>query len=380
MERGPPRPEPTRSARSSYLSCSRLGVIRAPELLEREIRGGRHAAWLLALSILALGAGSVAFAQDSGSGPVSSTDEVAFQFALIGDLPYGIDPGERHEPFERLVAEINDAHPVQWVLHAGDIKAGSTECSDALFKDRLKRYNAFHKPVVLTPGDNEWTDCHRVEAGEYQPRERLAKLREIFFASPGETIGGVRMDVDTQADVAGFEAFPENVRWTKNGVVFATLHLVGSRNGLAPFDPRSSAVRTPADDSEVERRTEAALAWLNEAFDLAEDTKSAGIFLMIHANPGLERSLAGVDRRGFEAFLAELEQRAVLFGKPVVLAHGDSHYFRVDKPRLVDTVFLPNFTRVETFGSPRVHWIRVTVDPESPEVFGFQQEIVGGDS
>ena len=44
--------------------------------------------------------------------------------------------------------------------------------------------------VVLTPGDNEWTDCHRVAAGEYQPLERLAKLREVFYPVPGMTIGG----------------------------------------------------------------------------------------------------------------------------------------------------------------------------------------------
>ena len=31
-------------------------------------------------------------------------------------------------------------------------------------------------------------------------------------------------------------------------------------------------------------------------------------------------------------FLQALEQEVVRFGRPVALAHGDSHYFRVDKP------------------------------------------------
>src|SRR6267142_5084322 len=61
------------------------------------------------------------------------------------------------------------------------------------------------------------------------------------------------------------------------------------------------------------------------------------------------------DLDGSEEFLAALEAETLKFAKPVVLAHGDSHYFRVDKPlprpdpdgnrrpRIV------NFTRVEHF-------------------------------
>jgi hypothetical protein len=297
-----------------------------------------------------------------------------FEFALIGDVPYGVLPGVEYPPFERVLEEVNDNKKIQWVLHAGDIKSGSTPCSDDMFYDRLGRYNQFNKPVVLTLGDNEWTDCHRVAEGQYQPLERLAKLREVFFAHPGETIGGQTMRVNTQAEVAGFAEFPENVRWVKQHVVFAAIHIVGSNNGLAPFDPNSSAVRTQADDDEVARRTAAALAWLDSTFAKAEQINSPGVFIMIHANPGLERGSA--ERAGFTEFLTALENHVQDFGKPVVLAHGDSHYFRVDKPALVNSGFLPNFTRVETFGSSHVHWLRVKVNPRSEAVFTVIQEIV----
>lgn len=60
----------------------------------------------------------------------------------------------------------------------------------------------------------------------------------------------------------------------------------------------------------------------------------------------------------------------------MALAHGDSHYFRVDMPRMVTRGFLKNLTRVETFGALNVHWIRVTVDPRTPEVFRFDAEII----
>ena len=301
----------------------------------------------------------------------------AFEFALIGDVPYdGGVPGAPYPPLDRVIDEVNADRGIRWVLHAGDIKSGSTRCSDELFLDRLARYNRFRRPFVLTPGDNEWTDCHRVNNGEYQPLERLAKLREVFFPEPGRTIGARRMAVDTQARRPGFEEFPENVLWSAHRVLFATVHIVGSQNGLAPFDPASRAVRTPADDAEVARRTAAALAWMDETFTRARTSGSPGVFLMMQANPGLE--FQGGDRRGFETFLAALEAHVVAYGKPVVLAHGDSHYFRVDKPRLATRPFLPNFTRVETFGAGNVHWLRVTVDPRSPQVFRIEQEIVDG--
>ena len=297
-----------------------------------------------------------------------------FEFALIGDVPYGVLPDQDYQPFENIINEINNNHKIKWVLHAGDIKSGSTICSDEMFIDRLIRYNKFERPVILTLGDNEWTDCHRVAAGEYQPLERLSKLREIFFANPGTTIGGKEMIIETQASEPGFQEFPENVRWTEQNIVFATMHIVGSENGLRPFDPDSSAIRTQEDEDEVIRRTNAALSWIDSTFNKAKEINAPGVFLMIHANPGLERGLS--NRNGFMDFLTALEDYVQDFSKPVVLAHGDSHYFRVDKPALANNSFIANFTRVETFGSSRVHWVRVIVDPKTPEIFTIKQEII----
>lgn len=224
-------------------------------------------------------------------------------------------------------------------------------------------------PLVLTPGDNEWTDCHRAAAGGYAPLERLAYLRQVLFSNPDATLGGRPMRVQSQADDPAYAEFPENVRWSRQHVVFATLHVVGSQNGLADFPGRSAA-----DDAEVERRTTATLAWLDDTFRQAMDDDAAGVFLMMQANPGLERGDA--DHTGFEHILAAIEEHTRAFDRPVILAHGDSHYFRVDKPAIGSTAFLPNFTRVETFGSQRVHWVKVTVAPQSPEVFAFQPMIV----
>jgi hypothetical protein len=84
-------------------------------------------------------------------------------------------------------------------------------------------------------------------------------------------------------------------------------------------------------------------------------------------------------------FLSALRDQVIAFRKPVAYVHGDSHYFRVDKP-LLDSQGrrLENFTRVETFGDSAgngnndVHWLKVLVDARSREVFAYQPQIVPG--
>jgi len=68
----------------------------------------------------------------------------------------------------------------------------------------------------------------------------------------------------------------------------------------------------------------------------------------------------------------------VAFGRPVVLVHGDTHYFRIDQPFLgaKSQRRIENLTRVETFGNPDTHWVRVTINPRDPNVFTFRPECV----
>lgn len=321
----------------------------------------------------------------AASHPAGAIDEAggAFQFALIGDAPYGVPAGEPAPNFDRLVAEINADPDLRWVLHVGDVMGESTGCPESLYRDRLERLNALDMPVVVTPGDNDWTDCHRAGGGGWDPLERLRVMRQVFYEEPVRSIGGDPMPLTSQAEASAFEDFPENVRWTRGGVVFATVHLVGSNNGANDFQGRDED-----DDAEVARRSEAGIAWLNRAFDRAEDTGAAGVFVMIHANPvrGHARE-PGELSEAYLPFLRTLERRTREFEGPVVLAHGSSHYFRVDKPYLPrgegsngepEASRLDNFTRVESFGYPLIHWVRVTVDPDDPEVFSFEQEIVAG--
>ena len=81
----------------------------------------------------------------------------------------------------------------------------------------------------------------------------------------------------------------------------------------------------------------------------------------------------------FDDFLELLEELTLEYGKPVAYVHGDTHTFRIDKPLVRSpngSRMIENFTRVETFGFPNTHWIRVAIDPEDPNVFTFRDEIV----
>ena len=51
-----------------------------------------------------------------------------FQFAAIGDVPY-----TSAAQLDRLVERINKL-PVKFTIHVGDIKSGSTLCSDEVFE------------------------------------------------------------------------------------------------------------------------------------------------------------------------------------------------------------------------------------------------------
>ncbi|HCV23404.1 MAG TPA: hypothetical protein DGN59_08085 [Candidatus Latescibacteria bacterium] len=298
----------------------------------------------------------------------SAHPATAFDFAFIGDVPYSDEDSLR---FNRLQERI-DAEDVAFVLHAGDIKSGIATCSDEALQQRHDWFDRFEAPFILVPGDNDWTDCHREHAGAWSPVERLAALRRIFFTPPGRLPGGGHLEVETQASDPAYANYPEHMRWQKEGVWFVNLHIVGSHNGLRPF-----AARTPADDAEVEERTAAALAWMRQSFMEASAADAPGIMVNIHANPRFEAHTDTLIHKAFDGFIQALREEVIAFGGPVVLTHGDSHYFRIDKPLTnVSGRRLDYFTRVESFGSPHMHWIRVSVDPTDPLVFRFRQEFI----
>jgi hypothetical protein len=281
-----------------------------------------------------------------------------FEVALIGDLPY--TPQEETQ-FPNLIADINRSKAA-FVIHDGDIKGGGVPCTNELLLNRRTLYQTFRPPFVLVPGDNEWTDCHRTGS---DPIEQLNQVQKVFFGTEF-SLGQTVLKLDRQSSDPKFAAYRENVRWTYGPVLFVGLHIVGSNNNLG---------RTPEMDKEFQARNKANLAWLQSSFAIAKAKNLSGIMLVIQANPGFD--LPPEKRTGFNAFLDALRPEVTQFGKPVVLVHGDSHYFRLDKP-LVDARDrrVMNFTRVETFGTPDVHWVKAIIDPSDPNLFRFEPILI----
>ena len=301
-----------------------------------------------------------------------------YEIGLWGDLPYS--PDQRATGMPNMIDDMN-AEKLAFSVHDGDIKAGGERCDNPIYTQFEGFLDELDAPAMYTPGDNEWTDCDRPNNGAYSSAERLQHIRANLFDTD-RSLGRRTIPLEVQE-----APYVENRRWSAGRVTYATLHVVGSDNNrsgdIAP-DPAEWAARDAATNR-----------WMRETFAQAERDRSAAVMLITQANPGFDmadptrspardpRTFAPED--GFTNFLRALREETIAFRGPVVLVHGDSHYFRIDKP-LQDAQGrrLENFTRLETQGDNAlngnndVHWTKVTVDPRSDEVFSFQQQVVPG--
>lgn len=295
-----------------------------------------------------------------------------FSIAVWGDTPYS--PAEA-AAVPTLVDQVN-ASDVAFTVFVGDLQGGD-RCENALYTAAADTFDSFVKPMVYTPGDNEWTDCHHT-AGD--PIERLGYIRRTMFAT-GHSFGRHVLTVQQQPQ------YPENARWETHSVVFATIDAPGSNdNHVADADAEEQGTpRGPADrraaEAEYRARDQADRDWLHQAFATATREGAAAVVVAMQADPGFDvapgsRAARGVD--GFDPLLATLAAEARAFPKPVVVLHGDSHRERFDRP-LVDPATgqaVPNVARVETFGSPTVGWVKVILDPADPAFVSVEPHLV----
>ena len=272
------------------------------------------------------------------TGP-QNPDRAGLLFALLGDAPYS----QPHANLlDGIIDEINRARPA-FVVHLGDITGGDGPCTDEWLEARAKQFARVDAPFVLIPGDNEWTDCHRTG---FDPLERLAKVRQLFHSSASPLPGFTRQSA----------AYPEHVRWTSGEALFVGLNVPGSNNNLG---------RTPEMDAEHAARMRAVLAWLDDAVNLAAAAPVRVLVVMMQANPDFEgRPRASGLPDGYAALRAALHAGALKLGKPLLLAHGDTHRFRHDRP----ITGAPNLVRIEVDGWPWLGWLKVRLsgDPDEP--------------
>ncbi|MEP7157496.1 MAG: hypothetical protein ABI905_17070 [Betaproteobacteria bacterium] len=292
----------------------------------------------------------------TGSCATRPPDPATFSFALMGDQQY--NPYEE-AVFPQMLDAIS-AEPLAFVVHVGDFKAGSfSPCTDKLYLRRREEFNQSKHAFILTPGDNDWIDCRRNNNGHADPFERLAKIREIFFAD-NRSLGKEPITVLRQSEVHAADPvlarYRENALWKYGGLVFATFNIQGGNDNFG---------HDAVSDAEHAERTRANIAWLKFAAAEASHEGMLGLAIFLQANPGFEEPVAKVNSSGFAEFLRAFEREAKALRKPVLFAHGDTHQYRVQHPYLnpLDRQPIANVTRVETHGSPFTNWVRITVIP-----------------
>jgi hypothetical protein len=320
----------------------------------------------------------------STGNPINTGSLAPYTLAVIGDTPYG---DAKLAELPRLITLINGDPKVDLVAHVGDIKAGKNSlCSNDYFREVRNLFEGFKDPLVYTPGDNEWTDCHVAgkNNGLYTPTERLQAVRDLFFPIAGQTLGGRKKQVLSQFDDPSNSAYVENTMWMESGVVFAALNITGSNNDQVPWGSPLplDADSHPSQAEEQVDRARANSAWLEKAFATAGANGAAGVVLIAQADmwDPAEPTLAGYD-----ALVQQIGRLAASFGKPVLLLEGDSHRFEVDHPFSAasplrdvhpSTPVAENVTRLVVEGSDgRTEYVRLTIDPraEGASLFSWER-------
>jgi hypothetical protein len=153
-----------------------------------------------------------------------------------------------------------------------------------------------------------------------------------MFFPEGRSLGQRTMPIISQADDARYAKFRENLRWSIDGVMFVTLHIVGSNDNLG---------RTQEMDAEHRERKAANIAWLRQAFMEAKANSSRGLAVMTQANPNFEnywparekntylRMIPGtrasdkVEATGYDEYINVLSKEMESYTRPTVFLHGE---------------------------------------------------------
>jgi hypothetical protein len=150
-------------------------------------------------------------------------------------------------------------------------------------------------------------------------------------------------------------------------VLFVTLHIVGSNNNFETRDTQAT--------NEFFARDAANIAWVREAFKLAEKNQYRAIVFAFQANVFISRSM-WEDFPAWSGFRNSIGQTllplAKEWNKPILIIHGDGHQFHFDQPFKLKGQVMSNITRLEVPGASDVRAVNVKVDlsKDKDQIFG----------
>ena len=102
---------------------------------------------------------------------IGNAQSQKFQFGVIGDTSYS---KVAEQEFDRMMAALNK-ETLAFVVHVGDFEADpnpyerspdkiTMPCTDENFQRVLATFQKSANPFILTPGDNDWSDCIKLKA------------------------------------------------------------------------------------------------------------------------------------------------------------------------------------------------------------------------
>jgi hypothetical protein len=355
--------------------------------------------YVLSVAVLAV-AVAAAMPASAERGPFKPNSSNVFTIAAYGDAPYGTTPTDTSETdaTPAFIANVNADPNVDLVMHVGDIHSGKQFCTQAYDLLVADLWTQYQRPLVYTPGDNEWSDCHKVAEGggaysassgqinyvavngmpaDYAKGDPLANLnlvRAIFFAHRGYTLGDpqrVLSQSESYDSAHPTDAeFVENVMWEQSQTLFVTIDLPGGSNNDNDIWYGAPAM-SAAQAQEIVDRTAADLRWLDAAFARAKADGIRAVVIMAQADMW-DAEKGAAHQAAYEPFVASIASHTLDFGKPVLMLNGDSHIYRTENPLsgsdplefMHPGYHVPNFRRIVVHGSTfPLEWLKIKVDP-----------------
>ena len=267
------------------------------------------------------------------------------RFIVLGDLPY---TDEQTRRFDSEIAPALAKSDVPFVIHYGDFKGGRVACSNERMAASLESIFSLHKKVIFTPGDNDWTDCDRKSTkAPVSERLMLEQLR-------GALKSRFARQKDVEPVLSHQPGFPENALWSSAGVVFVTVHMVGTNNGRdkIKLDDKKQALLA------VQVRDMANGRWLKLAHERAVKEHARAIIVTSHTDPTSNKRGGPCDAEtakcdGYLYIKQTVKEIAAAWGKPMLYIHGSTDAYCLDKTFGGDTA--PGLWRLN---GPGDYWVK----------------------